>query len=247
MVKESINLKNIFLSLQEQMIEKLSTNKKIICHSPSKGDATELNWIKWLRGYLPKRYSVDKAFIVDSQNNFSKQIDLVIYDRQYSPFVFNQDNTLYIPAESVYAIFEIKQEINKEYLTYAGERIKSVRELHRTSAPIVHAGGKINTPKHPFRIIGGILTLSSGWKNIPCKNFNNTLKKFSENSQVDIGCILEKCSFTVDYQNGICIKQSCKEEALIFFFLNLLASLQNLGTTPSIDIYSYAKALDSFT
>ena len=246
MVTDGINLKTIFLSLQKQMIENLSSDREIIFHPTLKGDASEVNWIKWLRIYLPKRYSVDKAFVIDSKNHFSQQLDLVIYDRQYSPFVFNQDNAIYIPAESVYAVFEVKQEINKEYMIYAGDKIKSVRELNRTSAPIIHAGGKILTPKLPFRIIGGILTLTSRWVDTFGDSFNNILKEYEESSQVDIGCVLEKGSFIVEYHNGLSVNKSTEEEALIYFFLNLLIQLQNLGSVPAIDIYLYAKVLDSF-
>ena len=246
MVTDRIDLKTIFLSLQKQMIENLSSDREIIFHPSAKGDASELNWIEWLRLYLPKRYSVDKAFVIDSKNHFSQQLDLVIYDRQYSPFVFNQNNAIYIPAESVYAVFEVKQEINKEYMIYAGDKIKSVRELNRTSAPIIHAGGKIDVPKLPFRIIGGILTLSSGWVDVFGERFINILKEYKENSQVDIGCVLEKGSFIVDYNNGFSVNKSSKEEALIYFFLNLLIQLQNLGSVPAIDIFLYAKVLDSF-
>src|SRR3989304_6660458 len=201
MVMSDINLKTIFLNLQKQMIHKLSSGREIIFHPASKGDASELNWIEWLRNYLPKRYEVDKAFVIDSNNRFSQQLDLVIYDRQYSPFVFNQDGAIYIPAESVYAVFEVKQEINKENMTYAGDKIRSVRILNRTSAPIVHAGGKIQDPKPPFKIIGGILTLASGWKDTFGDGFHNCIKSYDENSQVDIGCILETASFIVDYQD----------------------------------------------
>jgi len=246
MVTDRINLKTIFLSLQKQMIEKLSSGREIIFHPSAKGDASELNWIEWLKLYLPKRYSVDKAFIIDSNNHFSQQLDLVIYDRQYSPFVLNQDSAIYIPAESVYAIFEVKQEINKDYMIYAGDKIKSVRELNRTSAPITHAGGKIDTPKVPFRIIGGILTLTSGWIDAFGDSFINILKEYEEISQIDIGCVLEKGSFIVDYHNGLSVNKSTQEEALIYFFLNLLIQLQNLGTVPAMDINLYAKVLDSF-
>jgi hypothetical protein len=246
MVTDGINLKSIFLSLQKQMIEKLSSGREIIFHPSAKGDVSELNWIEWLRLYLPKRYTVDKAFVINSNNHFSQQLDLVIYDRQYSPFVFNQETAIYVPAESVYAVFEVKQEINKHCMIYAGNKIKSVRKLNRTSAPIIHAGGKILTPKQPFRVIGGILALTSRWKDAFGDNFFNILKQYEEVSQVDIGCVLERGSFIVDYNNDISVNNSTKEEALIFFFLNLLIKLQNLGTVPAMDINSYAKALDSF-
>ena len=60
MVTDGINLKTIFLSLQKQMIEKLSSGREIIFHPTAKGDVSELNWIEWLRLYLPKRYAVNK-------------------------------------------------------------------------------------------------------------------------------------------------------------------------------------------
>ncbi|MNN24385.1 hypothetical protein D3C81_1378170 [compost metagenome] len=123
------------------MISQLAANRNILTHPTTKGDSFEINWIKWLKVYLPNRYQVDKAFLIDSQNNISDQIDFVIYDQQYTPFVFNQDGAVYIPAESVYAIFEVKPELNKNYIEYAGQKTKSVRQLIRTSAPIHHAGG----------------------------------------------------------------------------------------------------------
>ncbi len=241
---ENPNLKSIFLGLQNQMRAKLSAGREILFHNTTKGDASELNWKEWLQAYIPKRYQVDKAFVVDSENNFSQQLDLVIYDRQYSPFVFNQDGAIYIPAESVYAVFEVKQEFNKENLEYAGDKIKSVRMLKRTSAPIVHAGGKIQEPKPPFRILGGMLTLSSGWADPFGSSFQNCLDKLGVESQVDIGCVLEKASFSVSYADkSPSFELSTEEEALIYFFLKLLVKLQSLGTVPAMDIEAYARAL----
>lgn len=194
------DLKEIFLNLQDQMTQKLSSGRDVNFHATTKGDATEINWINWLRKYLPERYAVDKAFIIDSNGRFSEQIDLVIYDQQYSPFVFNQDGSIYIPAESVYGVFEVKQDIDRENFLYAAKKIKSVRLLNRTSAPIVHAGGEIDNPKNPFRILGGILTLDSGWEDTFGESFNTCIKEFDEYSQIDLGCILKEGGFTVSYE-----------------------------------------------
>jgi hypothetical protein len=49
---------------------------------------------------------------VDSLGNFSQQIDVVVFDRQYSPFIFDFREQQIVPAESVYAVFEAKQTIN---------------------------------------------------------------------------------------------------------------------------------------
>ncbi len=53
------------MDLQSQMMTKLGTNRRQILHPTSKGDATEQNWREMLRSYLPQRYGVEKAFVID--------------------------------------------------------------------------------------------------------------------------------------------------------------------------------------
>lgn len=239
------SIKPFFASLQKQMISKLSANRAVIGHNVTKGDACELNWLEWLKTYLPKRYCADKAFIIDNNGAISEQIDIVIYDQQYTPFVFNQDGAIYIPAESVYAIFEVKQELSKEYIEYAGGKARSVRCLERTSAPIPHAGGEYS-PKPHTKIIAGILTLSSTWTPPLGESFEKCMQNLRPIESLDIGCVIEAGSFITKYtEQGINIEKSTSEESLIFFFLKLVDELQRIGTIPAIDIQKYASALDS--
>ena len=46
---------------------------------------------------------------------------------------------MYIPAESVYAVFEVKQDV-KGYIDYAAQKVESVRRLKRTSIEMVASG-----------------------------------------------------------------------------------------------------------
>jgi hypothetical protein len=64
-------------------------------------------------------YQAEKAHVVDSRDRFSQQLDVVIFDRHYSPFIFDHAGQKVIPAESVYAAFETKQSINVEVVRYA--------------------------------------------------------------------------------------------------------------------------------
>jgi hypothetical protein len=241
-----MDMKTVFMGLQEEMIAKLSIIKRID-HPGTKGDATEINWLAWLKNYLPKRYSIDKALIIDCHGNVSDQVDIVIYDQQYTPFVFNQEGSLYIPAESVYAVFEVKQKLEKANIEYAGGKVKSVRNLIRTSAEIPHAGGNYK-PRIPFKIIGGILCWESDWSEPLGENLDNCLSTMELLSQIDIGCALMHGSFKVEYENENIkrIQKSTKEETLIFFFLKLFMELQRRATVPAIDINEYACSLESF-
>lgn len=53
---------------------------------------------------------------------------------------------MYIPAESVYAVFEVKQDV-EGHIEYAAKKVESVRKLKRTSISMV-ASGKLRLPVH---------------------------------------------------------------------------------------------------
>jgi len=244
--KNKINIKELFLNFQDEMKQSLRITRMHIDHPSSKGDSSEYEWIGWLTQYLPKRYKVDKAFVVDHEGTISEQMDIVVYDCQYSPFVFHHNGIIYVPAESVYAVFEVKQELDKGNIEYAACKIASVRDLKRTSAPIVHAGGKIDKPKKPFNIIGGILTTESSWNPPIGESFKRIIRSLKGNKFINLGCSITDVSFMVENTNGkIVIQKSMEDEVLIFFFLNLLMELQKKGTVPAMDVLAYAKVLSS--
>ena len=63
-----------------------------------KATASEKVWLELLQTYLPQRYQAATAHVVDSLGAFSDQIDVVVFDRQYSPFIFNYEGQTIIPA-----------------------------------------------------------------------------------------------------------------------------------------------------
>jgi len=242
--KPRVDLRTVFLGLQEQMIASLSTAREIIYHSGAKGDASELQWANMLNTYLPLRYRADKAFVLDCEGNISEQIDVVVYDRQYSPFLFNQNNAKYVAAESVYAVFEVKQDLSARNLKYAGEKGASVRALRRTSAPIQHAGGRYE-PKTPPTLLAGILALGSEWNPPFGDRFLGSLTELRPEERLDLGCSLRYGAFEPKYlESGSPeLRLSTPETALIFFFLKLLGQLQHIGTVAAIDFDEYGRVL----
>lgn len=238
-------LSELYACMQEQMKADLQSSRRAFDHNPTKGEATEANWIEWMRQYLPKRYCVDKAFVIDCENHVSDQIDLVIYDQQYSHPVFVMGDNKYVTAESVYAVFEIKQIVDKAYMEYAGGKIKSVRELKRTSTSIVSANGQAE-PKPLHRIVSGVLTLDSSWADPITENVIKYMQERPSSEKIDLVCCMEKGSFSATYDadgSVASITRSKNNESLIFFFLELLKKLQAIGTVPAIKISEYEKAI----
>ena len=240
----SIDIKGLFKGMQAEMLASLSA-QEFISHPGTKGDVTENNWLYWMQKFLPKRYTADKAFVIDSDGNVSDQIDIVIYDQQYSPIVFKKNGALYITAESVYAVFEVKQELNKANIEYAGDKIASVRKLRRTSAPITYSTG-VQPAKPLHNIIGGILTTRTEWNSPIDRVLEGHLKNLEIDSRIDLICCLKDSSFCVEYfKDKTTLHKNTDDEVLIYVFLELLLMLQKIGTVPAIDLLQYAKAIDS--
>src|ERR1700690_1810362 len=157
------SLSALLAGLHDDIQQRLENCRKCFGHPSTKGDASEQVWLELLQAYLPQRYQAAKAHVVDSEGMFSDQIDVVIFDRQYSPFIFHFGEQMIVPAESVYAVFEAKQAVNATQVNYAKEKVASVRRLHRTSLPIPYAKGTYPA-KPPIPIYGGLLTFESDWK-----------------------------------------------------------------------------------
>ena len=82
------SLPQILETLNDTIQWRLDGARKGLRHPSTKGDASENVWLELFQTYLPKRYQATKAHVVDSKGNFSEQINVVIFDRQYSPFIF---------------------------------------------------------------------------------------------------------------------------------------------------------------
>ena len=162
--------------------------------------------------------------MVDSLGAFSDQIDVVIFDRQYSPFIF----TLVIPAESVYAVFEAKQTVNAAMVSYAQKKIASVRRLHRTSLPIPYAKG-VYPAKPLIPILGGLLTFESEWNPALGPSFGNALSADTGDRRLDLGCVVSHGHFFFD-QATSAYSLSNEERAATAFLFKLISSLQFSGT-----------------
>ncbi|GHT89993.1 hypothetical protein FACS1894113_5480 [Alphaproteobacteria bacterium] len=235
------SLPQLLSGLHEDIQQKLETCRRSFAHPGTKGDASERVWLELLQTYLPQRYQADTAFIVDSQGNFSEQIDVAIFDRQYSPFIFRYQGQTIVPAESVYAVFEAKQAINASLVEYARKKAESVRKLHRTSLPIPHAGGTY-PPKPAIPIIGGILTFESDWSPPMGDPLQKSLGGGNELDRLELGCVAAHGYLQYNSSTGKHDVSLGGKPATAFLF-KLISQLQFSGTVPMIDIQAYANWL----
>jgi len=244
------DLTDAFFKRQKQLEAGLGIGD-IATHSGTKGSETELNWLRMLAEFLPRRYGVTSAFVIDSHGGLSDQLDVVIHDQHFSPLLFEVGGAKYIPAECVYAAFEVKQELDKGNLEYAADKVASVRRLHRTTIEVPHLGGKYD-PVIPRRIIGGVLVRRSDWTPPFGESFEKCLIHLDSRDPqgltwaLDIGCAVEHGGFVVkrDEKGGsINIDHSEPGIALIYFVMRLMRLLQVMGSPPAIDYDAYLNSV----
>ncbi len=207
-------------------------------HASSAGHATERDWIHLFTRYLPKRYTAAPAFVIDHKGRRSRQIDIAIFDNLYTPPLFPHDSGIHIPAESVYAVFEVKPTISKQWLRDAGEKAASVRALKRTSVPVI-ANGITRRPTSPKPILAGLLATSSVWTPESfAENLRKSLRGQTGDHRIDLGCALNHGAF----EKNRTIKVSAATESLIFLIIRLIDRLREQGTAPAPDLMKYLRS-----
>ena len=120
--RKRFNLHTAYKGEEEKLLVALRTGREVAGHPVAQGQGTESNWHAVLVDVLPKRYQVSTGFVVDSRGSQSDQIDLIIRDAHFSPLFWEFGGFLYVPAESVYAVFEVRQTINRENVLYASDK-----------------------------------------------------------------------------------------------------------------------------
>lgn len=229
---------------QDEMEAALSANRRIMPHEGEKGAATELRWRDMLSRYLPRRYSVASGFVVDNEDGVSEQIDIIIHDAQYSPFLFQAGSSCFVPAESVYAVFDAKQELTQASIAQTGAKVASVRRLSRTSGKVYTNHG-VYEGKNPADqpILGGVLAITSKWK-IPFGiGFERALRRLPEGHHLNLGVALSHGAFEVGTPPDDDIIVYDRSTALVGFFMALIRTLQPLATALAMDLDVWSKRL----
>lgn len=234
-------LRQSLVQVERAFISDLERKAATITHDGTLGDAVEDSWIGLLKAYLPRRYCVNKAFAIDHQGRTTEQIDCLIYDAHFTPALFGENKHLYVPAEAIYAAFEIKPTVTAPYLGAAAQKGRSVRNLARTSAPITW-GPNGRRRKKLLPILTGLLAMKADWADGLGVAFRGQFTQLKENDALD--CVLTA-------SNGFCDRFTSRrrltiahgEGALIRGLFRLLAALREKSTVPAIDWNEYEKVL----
>lgn len=91
-------------------------------------------------GRLPSKYAIGSGEVVSPFFGHSKQVDLIIYDKQNTPLLnYGEDSSIY-PIEGVYGIIEVKSKLSKHKLIEGLENIAAFKKLIKPGIVNRHGG-----------------------------------------------------------------------------------------------------------
>ncbi|MCH7958588.1 MAG: hypothetical protein IID08_00560 [Candidatus Hydrogenedentes bacterium] len=199
---ERINLQDLFATTSTELMAQFAKTEAMFAQATDRGASREEVVRKFFSDFLPKRYGVGTGFVVNHNNQSSRQIDIIIYDAATTPVFYSEPNQQVFPVDTVYATIEVKSKLNSETLKTSIENCKSFMSLDRnliTSKPLNRRAGMSIGGKHPLNPKCSAIvayTLCSNWKELDLPDLQKELRRH-----------LEECSQT-DRPHGICIIDS---------------------------------------
>lgn len=209
-MKSKNPLQKIFQGLSQKLQADFELLSSQLSHSLSTGEAREFVLKELLRQYLPAKLGVEKGIIISSADNESpsKQIDIIIYDKLNTPTLYNAENLRIFPIEGVYAVIEVKSNLNLENLNEAIANIRSVKRMTKKAfveqnGAIIHTVNLYGKEWEYFPVIGFIFSYSS-IKDIKRLKDKLQQKDDLENleNNIDTVCILNNTIITNQNKDG---------------------------------------------
>lgn len=127
------------------------------------GTVMERSAIKRLKNVLPRGVALGSGFVVDTAGQTSRQMDIVLYERNICPVfsVNDQPEANHYPCEGVIAVGEVKSRLGKDELEDAFRKIESVKTLKRVfnrltpmieghSEYLTRSYGELSSASNPF-------------------------------------------------------------------------------------------------
>ncbi len=188
-----------------------------------------------IQRFLPEKYQIATGFVVKStfdrsNHSASRQIDIIIYDKQF-PVLFKENDFVIVVPDSVRAIIEVKANLENQGIEKVARKANELGEFI--------FGGKQLKEKHLFNGIfsyDGYDTLAGNKLNdiankIQCSTDTISNDPLKEMFQVNHICLNNNWFYKFWYQNyhndGGYIYE-LKDLSFSFFISNLMAYLQDL-------------------
>ena len=112
-VRRMLNTPEILRLYEGALAGELAIARASFKHSGQKGSSLERSVHSVLRRFLPENVAVTEGIVIDSCGFVSNQLDIILYDKAHAQLFYNSDSTRVVPAEFVFAVGEVKAQLDK--------------------------------------------------------------------------------------------------------------------------------------
>ena len=125
--------RSVLSTAQQRMSTAIAQIRSSIPHAGEIGGLVERVFRTQIRDVLPEKVGVSNGFVVDSKGSVSRQMDIILFDRQNTPRIFGSEGAQMFPVESTYACGEVKTEMNSAQFLDSFDKCVSYKTLLRSA------------------------------------------------------------------------------------------------------------------
>ncbi|MGC1375946.1 MAG: DUF6602 domain-containing protein [Anaerolineales bacterium] len=233
-----------------QVLSAKSSALEVIHHDGDRGAEREDLLSELLTPLLPEKIGIGRGEIMATNGNWSKQEDLILYDKLNCPRLFVGSRSQIFPIESVATIIEVKTSLGTKEIQDATKNISEAKMLSKSGMSTHISSGSIGFGP-PTPVLGCLFAYRLNLK--PETFYQKWIESqlsIPPEQRINLVCILNECTIvfvdkifylwdnlSADLMNSITFFES-KEDSLLTFFLNLSRVLAeyHFGTP---DLFKY--------
>jgi hypothetical protein len=220
-------------------------------HQGVKGRAREIFLSDIFRPYLYPTNEICTGIIIDAKEQQSKQMDIIIFDRDIVPPMALSEGEGIIPYESVLATIEVKSTLTRKNLKDSILNAISIRKLtmDRTAWPLDVKNEEIPDANFlkPASTLFAYKSDLRGNQKDELDRYFDLLKELTidkTNPPLHAICIAQKCCLawieTRGKKNWRNIQNTKDHDEILYFLMTIIDTIQSIMNTrgkPNIGIY----------
>ena len=178
-----------FVHLSDEM-RSASASSRVIRHQGRLGTERESQLEAHLLRFLPERYAIGRGEVVSAQGTWSRDEDLILYDRFNSPKLFTAAHSLVLPVESVAAVVEVKSSLGTKEIRAASQSIASVKALKKQGQRMsLTQFGMAASPPRP--VFGALFAYGLGVRpQLFFERWTEAQNSIPPQQRIDLACVL---------------------------------------------------------
>lgn len=113
----------------EDSVDLYFDSKNKTFHAAEFGRFRENVTADFLRAFIPGYVDISTGFIVSPTNKISTQCDIILYDKELTPLIQDDNHNQFFPTDSIKGIGEVKSNLSKGALLEALIKLSKVKEI----------------------------------------------------------------------------------------------------------------------